>query len=365
MSVLATKIPKYLRQLAVVYEKHLDKFKCEVITQGRWFVRQETHWDNLDGGMHGHTVVLFAPLESLATIRPAKQRQFAREIRTDLAELNSVTDEFIGEVVIEAEDDEDPECQTATPFTERPAVDPESVGIWKHGLARIFISHRDKHKAKVKDLADALETYGMACFVAHETIPADEEWQKTILKGLETMEVMIAVITDDFSDSVYCMQEVGFALGRSVPVISLKVGASDPVGFTSHKQAQRGSLDAPLKAAKNLFQLIGDRLRRLDRLTDVLVASFCDAQDWHDARDRFDRLKSHVKSLNSSQVDQIVAAYAANDQLHNAIYLDNQANRLVKYMNSATDGIWKIEGNALKNTLISNSYDDLDEDIPF
>lgn len=44
----------------------------------------------------------------------------------------------------------------------------------------------------------------MACprSVAHETIPANEEWRKVIVSGLETMEIMVLFLTDDFPESV-------------------------------------------------------------------------------------------------------------------------------------------------------------------
>lgn len=365
MSILKTKLPKYLKELAAVYERQGEPYKHSVIANCRWAIRECTHYDNLDGGMDGHTIILFAPIEFLASIKISERNDHAREIASDLRDLSTAQSEFVAGLHIEAEDEEDPEYQGATPLSDRPVINPDSLSIWKPGLARVFISHRDKHKAKVQELGNALEAYGMSCFVAHETIPADEEWQKTIVNGLETMELMVAVLTDDFHESVFCMQEVGYALGRSVPVISLKVGSSDPVGFTSHKQAQRGSLDEPLKAAKSLFPIIGDRLRRLERLNDVLVNSFCDAQDWYDARERFDRIKSQVERLTPDQTAKIVASYASNDQLHNAIYLNNNAKRLVKYMNSATDGDWIIERTVLKDATKKNSYDDLDEDIPF
>jgi hypothetical protein len=61
-------------------------------------------------------------------------------------------------------------------------------------------------------------------------------WQQEIEKGLETMEVMLAFITDDFHDSVWTNQEVGYALGKGVPIIPVKFGRNDPDGFIGSKQ---------------------------------------------------------------------------------------------------------------------------------
>lgn len=66
------------------------------------------------------------------------------------------------------------------------------------------------------------------------------------------------------------MQEVGFAVAKGVPVFVLKVGGKDPPGFILHKQALKGSLSEPMKSAQNWFPLIGSRLRKQDRFTEVL-----------------------------------------------------------------------------------------------
>lgn len=364
MSILRTKLPKYLKQLVAVYDRQGEIYKRDVIVKGRWYLRENTHHNNWNGGMVGHTVVLFAPLDTLVTVTFSEQTTFAKAILEDCDELATADDEFFAQFVIEAEDEGDPEYQGATPFAARPVVDPDQVSIWKAGLARVFMSHRDRVKVEVREIADALESYGVSCFVAHETIPDDEDWQKVILDGLETMELMVAVTTDDFSQSAYCMQEVGYALGRNIPVISLKVEKYDPSGFIAHKQATKSSFDTPIDAAKKLALLISKRLQQTDRFQEVLINSFCDSTDFVEAKNRFLRMKSNVDSLSNEQTKQIAAAYASNDQLYRAIYLNNQYHRLVKYMDEATEGSWEIEGRNLINKAQS-PLSDLDEDIPF
>ena len=66
-------------------------------------------------------------------------------------------------------------------------------------------------------LGDALCAYGISPFVAHDTIVPMKTWQLEIEKGLETMEVMLAFLTDDFHQSTWTNQEIGYALGKSVP----------------------------------------------------------------------------------------------------------------------------------------------------
>lgn len=231
MSVLKGKLPKYLRQLAAVYDREESTYRRDVITHGKWHLREGVEHDNWNGGMDGHVVLLFAPLTIVSQVSIGDQSRYASSILEDLRNLSSTADEYFAGVIIEVEDESDPECRDATPFSERVVADPANLEIWKPGLARVFMSHRDRVKVEVQQIAEAMEAHGMSCFVAHETIPDDEDWQKVILDGLDTMEIMVAVTTDDFSQSPYCMQEVGYTLGRGIPVISLKIEGRDPSGF--------------------------------------------------------------------------------------------------------------------------------------
>jgi hypothetical protein len=115
------------------------------------------------------------------------------------------------------------------------AISPPS--IWQQDdVFRLFISHLAIHKAKAKRLKDCLEPYHVAGFVAHDDITPTREWQKEIERALATMDAMLTVHTKGFSESVWTQQEIGYALGRSIKVIALRMD-EDPKGFISKDQA--------------------------------------------------------------------------------------------------------------------------------
>lgn len=101
---------------------------------------------------------------------------------------------------------------------------------------RIFISHISAHKDKATRLKTCLGPYGISGFVAHEDIIPTLEWQHEIERALYAMDAFIAIHTKGFSQSFWTQQEIGFAYGRGVKIISLKMG-EDPTGFISKQQA--------------------------------------------------------------------------------------------------------------------------------
>ena len=101
---------------------------------------------------------------------------------------------------------------------------------------RLFISHIAKRKDRATRLRQCLVPYAISGFVAHEDIHPTLEWQKEIERALYTMDAFLAIHTPGFKDSFWTQQEIGFAVGRGVKIISFKMG-EDPTGFISKNQA--------------------------------------------------------------------------------------------------------------------------------
>lgn len=143
---------------------------------------------------------------------------------------------------------------------------------WKDTKAfRLFISHISKDKLIATRLKTALARYDIAGFVAHEDIHPTLAWQDEIERGLQTMDAMIAVHTPGFSGSVWTQQEVGYAIGRGVKVISFKMG-EDPTGFIGKHQA----LSRQNRTAEQIAALI-DKLLESDPRTQGRLQESRDA----------------------------------------------------------------------------------------
>jgi hypothetical protein len=133
---------------------------------------------------------------------------------------------------------------------------------------RLFISHISKEKQKATRLKECSAPFGIAAFVAHEDIHPTLEWQSEIEKALHTMDALVAMHTPGFSQSYWTQQEIGFAVGKGVKIISLRMG-EDPTGFISKHQAlPRGSKTAEA-IANDVVGLLAEDRRTKDRLEEA------------------------------------------------------------------------------------------------
>jgi len=170
--------------------------------------------------------------------------------------IQNVPDAKIIEI---AEDLEIPVSSLATTVRTPPAN-------WKdtHRF-RLFISHISAEKLKATRLKDCLEPYAISGFVAHEDIHPTKQWQDEIERALYCMDAFVAIHTKGFSASNWTQQEIGFAVGRGVKVISLRMG-EDPTGFISKQQA----LPRQRKTAEDVAREI-DQLLKNDPITSNRV----------------------------------------------------------------------------------------------
>lgn len=343
---LPSKVLTYLRRLEIEFERAKKAVLLQIIRSCRVYVREETDYDNWNGGTSGHDAVLFLPEEVMQKVSLASQETIQEEIRTALNECaKGVNNEYFRAVQFEIADERDPEFQRANPLSSRPQTDPDTLAIWRPRLLRLFITHRDEHKRQANSLAKALEDYGVSAFVAHDTIGAMEDWKKQILKGLETMEVMLAFLTDDLELSTFCNQEIGYALGRRVPIIPLKLQQADPPGFISSDQALRGSIDQAADSAPEVYKLLVEKLGQRTRLHPVFIEAFAKSSSYAEAEVRFDRLAQHVTKLTEEEEKEVVEAYNENSQLHDAFHLNR--GRMVAFMNRVTDREYQLASGKL------------------
>jgi hypothetical protein len=219
--IIPSKIIIYLKRIATEYQTTGKDLQARVVNSSVIFVHEETGYDNWNGGMDGHDVILFLPPEIFGEVTLARKSDFESDLLSKLRLCcKSIENEFIHGVRFEDKDQNDPHFQNAISIHDRPQINPNTLSIWNPDHVRLFISHRDVHKCEAKALANSLEEYGVSSFVAHDTIEPMSTWQNEIVKGLETMEIMLVYLTEDFHESVWTNQEVGFALGRNIPVIS-------------------------------------------------------------------------------------------------------------------------------------------------
>jgi TIR domain len=208
------------------------------------------NYDNWNGGTTTWALRLEVPTVLYASVQ-ARLGEIEKELADKLGYLDRLySNDPLGEVTI-------------TPLTSAEMslgqmmapADADVRRLWTDGFFRLFLSHVSLHKVKVSQLKVALSVRGISAFVAHEDIEPSLEWQDEISLALRSMHALAALITTDFHASNWTDQEIGWALGRGMPVIPIQLGVV-PYGFVGKIQAIRGSLDDTESLASSITQAL-------------------------------------------------------------------------------------------------------------
>lgn len=207
------------------------------------------------------------------------------------------------------------------------AAAPETP-YWTEGKLRVFISHLTTERQQAADIQKALARLGMSGFVAHNDIHPTVEWQIEIETALSTCEMLVALIHPDFKASAWCDQEIGYALGRGVPVFAVRCGA-DPHGFVGRFQAFNGNGKTPSQIATELFEAAIDHKKLQDRMADIVIDLFVNSGSFATAKDRIGYVE-RLKVWDKSYSGRLIKALKTNDQVSGSWGVPERISALVK-----------------------------------
>lgn len=185
--------------------------------------------------------------------------------------------------------------------------------FWQKDMLRVFVSHLAAHRAFAAELQTALLKYGISCFVAHNDIEPTQEWQTQIEIALATCESLIALLHPTFHASNWTDQEIGFAMGRNVPVFSVRFG-QDPYGFIGRFQGFNGNGKTTADLARELFDVYRKNKQSQKRMGEVLVRLFEQSASYAYSKTWLSYLEE-LESWQPSFAERIQAALGNNSQI--------------------------------------------------
>jgi hypothetical protein len=179
----------------------------------------------------------------------------------------------------------------------------------------IFASHLSAERRFVGAIREELERFGITLFVAHDSIPDDATWQHEIEKALDAADAGLVFLHSGFKQSDWCPQEVGWLLGRHVPVMPLNFGVT-PYGPLGKLQAGPERSTVP----QLIVEKVLDRLIKQESLRGGLVASLVKAMQQSGSFNRTDRIWKYLRELecDANQSAGLLDAAKTNDQVYRA-----------------------------------------------
>jgi hypothetical protein len=284
---------------------------------------QHTDHDNWNGGVDYYTIRLHVPLEVFVQIEPEIESHEKRLLDVAKSIWRDYESDFISAVRLLPDRSglASPQSAHLAP-TQLPA-------FWEPDHFRLFLSHCSSRKVEVGLLRVALRDFGVSGFVAHDDIEPSQLWQPEIERALRSCEALAAIVTEDFSASLWCDQEVGYALGRGLPILPIQLGRP-PHGFIAKVQAlpvPKGHTLASI--APNIVGLLLKAPQSSLSSTGALVHAVANAYSFAQAKAATALLES-VPVLNDAHASLLRDALTGNSQVIDAFGVPDRILRILK-----------------------------------
>jgi hypothetical protein len=299
-------IERYLAALSRLNAQDGQRALQEIVVNAQTQITEE--WTS-DFEAVGHALHLIIP-EGLFFAAKKRRDEIQKKICSDLNDLHNFHSEYIAVVFLEVDipDDRDWRQESGLLVTPSRMVTPDSTTrIWGDDGFRLFLSHKSEVRKETARLKESLGLFGVSAFVAHQDIRPTRAWQDEIENALLSMDAFAALLTDDFHDSDWTDQEVGFALARGVPVIAVHLGR-DPYGFIGKFQALRAGWD---DAAEGIVTL----LMKHDRMFSAYIQALNRCTSWGHGN-VLARALPGIEVATDQQIDELVAAVNANSEVY-------------------------------------------------
>ncbi len=370
--ILPDRIDKILSILSDYYQKHGDIICQKIIVNSKFHIDEAYTYEGWNGDVYGHALCFSLPNDIFWEVYE-KREKCSENIQENINNLNdSIENEYIAKVFFELEhDDYDMKwrenSEVFTSKSTKPRIQEKEINsIWQSGFLRCFLSHKAEYKTEAAELKDALQLLRVSCFVAHEDIEPTLTWQNEIEKALFSMDVLIALMTNDFANSPWTDQEIGVALGRNVLIIPIRIGA-DPYGFIGKYQAisfkQEMNYDGlSFEICKTLMQNKNSR----DLMNNAYINAIRNSISYANS-EKIAALLPFLKDLPNNQIKKIIEAYNYNGQVYdcfafNGAHPNRYGKGLLYYLNKITGNKYNMSGRKIE---LNNSHNENDIEVPF
>lgn len=203
-----------------------------------------------------------------------------------------------------------------------------SIDLWQQNHLRLFISHVHTQKEIATKVQSILSQFFISCFVAHTDIKPTRQWQDEIELALQTSEVLVALLSDDFHTSSWTDQEVGFSMGRGLVIIPLRLGL-DPYGFIGKYQALSVMRVTPIEIADGIMRVLLSNNRTARRTSESLSHAFENANSFRESKAIIKKLEE-VQYHDDQIIDRLEKAKINNRQVYESIGIPAKVDWLIR-----------------------------------
>ena len=206
-----------------------------------------------------------------------------------------------------------------------------------------FISYSSDDKEFAGIVKNALSNLGINSFLAHEDITPSQEWQVEIVNKLNTCNIFVPIITENFRESDWTAQESGAAFIKGMDIVPISINFPGkpyilPYGFISKYQALKWTIDlnnfkdSRRQIVSDIQYLIAKTLKSknntIEKVRNCFVNSFVNSVSFVDANSKSESI-DQLDPFGKERLTILVFGYTFNNQIRGSSAGSSRIERLI------------------------------------
>ncbi|SDM48047.1 toll/interleukin-1 receptor domain-containing protein [Actinomyces ruminicola] len=186
---------------------------------------------------------------------------------------------------------------------------------------KVFLSYNEGAAGgkAAQELHDKLSKMHVDAVMARHAILPGTDWEQAIRTELESSAALVSVGTKGYSARPWCQQEIGWALGRHVPILWIQYADGEsPAGFLARTQALiADDPDQPEVIARDVMQWLAKQKNTREALVDSLLSAL-ETSDSYRATRECAELLILTGTLSEDEWNRVTQAAVTNRQVRDA-----------------------------------------------
>ncbi len=301
-STLAAAAHAFLRKNRVADAELLASAKVDI---------EPTGYDNWDGGTTIWELRLEVPYPDYLAVEKDHREAIEKFIDDVVSPFLPETGHWVKATIKPAEFT-DPNWRRAVATQALPLDKYQTIDPANDRLAFISYQTADKHVAR--RLQRILQEVGITSFLAHEDIQVSAEWRERILEELGKTSIFVSVLSKDYFESPWCVQESGIAAYRGITSLHLSLDGNIPRGFSANIQSMKVDPDN----VSLLGLLPGIVASDFDLGVELILDIVGRSGSFRNAEANFRLILPHIPRMSDQQIKELLEKTYSNNQIHHA-----------------------------------------------
>jgi len=195
----------------------------------------------------------------------------------------------------------------------------------------VFINYSVKDEGIVEKIERELSHYPfLKTFRAPKDIIGGAIWEKEIKNKITQCDIMLAILTENYYDSEWPVQEIGVAWMSNKPILPISFKDTPPRGYIKNFQVKNFTYPLNYMEINNIAQMLLPDTEYPEQIIDELIEHRLSlSKGWKESNAIGNTIKRYIERFSVEQTNRVIGILNQNSEVSNAAFWRDEITKLL------------------------------------